>query len=158
MAAIPRVAYDIQTIHDCVVRDTAIAKKFSTEQKKRRLYHSRQRLLRGKPAVEKMIDRQYVAALDPERGALLGKVGWLPTELVITDDAISEIARSAELVNEQTENIGARRLHTIMERVIEEISFDAPARSGSTITIDADYVKDQLREILKDQDLSRYIL
>jgi len=79
-------------------------------------------------------------------------------ELVITDDAIEEVARSAELVNEQTENIGARRLYTIMERVIEEISFDAPARAGSKITIDADYVKERLEEILKDQDLSRFIL
>ena len=68
------------------------------------------------------------------------------------------MAESAELVNEQTENIGARRLHTIMERVIEDISFDAPARAGATITIDADYVKERLKKILKDQDLSRYIL
>ena len=88
-------------------------------------------------------------------------VGLLKTEdieLVITDDAVEEVARSAELVNEQTENIGARRLHTIMERVIEEISFDAPARAGSKITIDADYVKERLEEILKDQGLSRFIL
>jgi ATP-dependent HslUV protease ATP-binding subunit HslU len=88
-------------------------------------------------------------------------IGLLKTEgieLVITDDAIAEIARSAEFVNEQTENIGARRLHTIMERVIEDISFDAPARTGSTITVDADYVRNELDEILKDQDLSRFIL
>ncbi|UCD59184.1 MAG: ATP-dependent protease ATPase subunit HslU [Candidatus Hydrogenedentota bacterium] len=88
-------------------------------------------------------------------------IGLLKTEgveLIITDDAVKEIAGSAEFVNEQTENIGARRLHTIMERVIEEISFDAPTRSGSTIRVDADYVKDRLKDILKDQDLSRYIL
>ncbi len=91
--------------------------------------------------------KQYVGLLKPE-----------DIELVIADDAIKEVAASAELVNEQTENIGARRLHTIMERVIEEISFDAPARAGSTITIDADYVKDRLKDILKDQDLSRFIL
>jgi ATP-dependent HslUV protease ATP-binding subunit HslU len=91
--------------------------------------------------------KQYIGLLKPE-----------DIELVIADDAIKEVAASAELVNEQTENIGARRLHTIMERVIEEISFDAPARAGSTITIDADYVKDRLKDILKDQDLSRFIL
>jgi len=91
--------------------------------------------------------KQYVALLKTET-----------IELVITDDAIKEVATSAELVNDQTENIGARRLHTIMERVIEEISFDAPARAGETITIDADYVKERLQEILKDQDLSRFIL
>jgi ATP-dependent HslUV protease ATP-binding subunit HslU len=91
--------------------------------------------------------KQYIGLLKPEKIAL-----------IITDDAIKEVAKSAELVNEQTENIGARRLHTIMERVIEEISFDAPARAGSTITIDAEYVRDRLKKILKDQDLSRYIL
>ena len=88
-------------------------------------------------------------------------VGLMKTEdieLIITDDAINETALSAELVNEQTENIGARRLHTIMERIIEDISFDAPSLAGSTITIDAEYVKDRLKDILKDQDLSRYIL
>ncbi len=88
-------------------------------------------------------------------------VGLLKTEdieLVITDDAVKEVAHSAELVNEQTENIGARRLHTIMERVIEEISFEAPSRAGTAITIDAAYVKQRLEEILKDQDLSRFIL
>ncbi|MBI5118416.1 ATP-dependent protease ATPase subunit HslU [Candidatus Poribacteria bacterium] len=88
-------------------------------------------------------------------------VGLMKTEgvtLVFSDDAVREIAGSAESVNEQTENIGARRLHTIMERVIEDISFDAPAHTGATITIDADYVKRCLKDLLKDQDLSRYIL
>ena len=88
-------------------------------------------------------------------------VGLLTTETIdleITDDAIKEVAESAELVNEQTENIGARRLHTIMERVIEEISFNAPERAGEKITIDAAYVHERLKDILKDQDLSRYIL
>jgi ATP-dependent HslUV protease ATP-binding subunit HslU len=88
-------------------------------------------------------------------------IGLMKTEgidLIITDDAIEEIARSAESVNEQTENIGARRLHTIMERVIEDISFDAPARSGTKVTIDAEYVRERLKDILKDQDLSRFIL
>ena len=91
--------------------------------------------------------KQYIGLLKPET-----------IELVITDDAIKEVAESAELVNEQTENIGARRLHTIMERVIEDISFDAPERAGEKITIDAAYVHERLKDILKDQDLSRYIL
>jgi ATP-dependent HslUV protease ATP-binding subunit HslU len=88
-------------------------------------------------------------------------IGLLKTETIeleITDDAIKEVAESAELVNEQTENIGARRLHTIMERVIEEISFNAPERAGEKITIDAAYVEERLKDILKDQDLSRFIL
>ena len=61
-------------------------------------------------------------------------------------------------VNESTENIGARRLHTIMERVLDEISFEAPEKKGQGFTVDADYVRKMLSEIVKDQDLSRYIL
>jgi ATP-dependent HslUV protease ATP-binding subunit HslU len=61
-------------------------------------------------------------------------------------------------VNESTENIGARRLHTIMERVLDELSFDAPERKGESVNIDADYVRKMLTDIVKDQDLSRYIL
>jgi ATP-dependent HslUV protease ATP-binding subunit HslU len=88
-------------------------------------------------------------------------IGLMKTEgieLIITEDAVVEVARSAEVVNEQTENIGARRLYTIMERVVEDISFDAPARAGEIITIDAEYVRERLKEILEDQDLSRFIL
>ena len=61
-------------------------------------------------------------------------------------------------MNENTENIGARRLHTIMERVLDEFSFDAPEKKGEHVTIDADYVRKMLTDIVKDQDLSRYIL
>jgi ATP-dependent HslUV protease ATP-binding subunit HslU len=104
----------------------------------------------------------FIRILQEPLNALVKQyVGLLKTEgieLIITTDAIEEVAKSAELVNEQTENIGARRLHTVMERVIEDISFDAPARSGDTITIDAEYVRKELKEILKDQDLSRFIL
>ncbi len=104
----------------------------------------------------------FVRILNEPVNALVKQyVGLLKTEgieLVFTDDGINEIARSAEMVNEQTENIGARRLHTIMERVIEDISFDAPARTGATVSIDAEYVRERLKEILKDQDLSRFIL
>ena len=71
---------------------------------------------------------------------------------------IREIAHFATVVNENTQNIGARRLHTIMEALLEDISFDAPNLPKKQITIDAQYVKDQLAGIVEDQDLSRYIL
>ena len=61
-------------------------------------------------------------------------------------------------MNRQQQNIGARRLHTIMERVLDELSFDAPEKKGDHVTIDAEYVRKMLTDIVKDQDLSRYIL
>ena len=79
-------------------------------------------------------------------------------EATITDDAIDEIAALAFQVNESVEDIGARRLHTIMEKLFENLFFDAPELDKKEITIDADYVKSELDEIVKDQDLSRYIL
>ena len=79
-------------------------------------------------------------------------------ELVFEDDAISEIARIAFEVNSRTENIGARRLHTVMERLLEEVSFEAPDISPQTIKITANYVREKLSDILEDQDLSRFIL
>ena len=79
-------------------------------------------------------------------------------ELTFTDEAIDEIASIAATVNERTENIGARRLHTIMERLLEELSFDAPALTTRALTIDAAYVREKLANISEDQDLSRYIL
>ena len=79
-------------------------------------------------------------------------------EATITDDAIDEIAALAFQVNESVEDIGARRLHTIMERLFENLFFDAPELDKKEITIDANYVKSELDEIVKDQDLSRYIL
>ncbi|MBV8081562.1 MAG: ATP-dependent protease ATPase subunit HslU [Candidatus Eremiobacteraeota bacterium] len=77
--------------------------------------------------------------------------------LTFTDDGIDAIARLATLVNEQTENIGARRLHTMLEKVLEGISYEAPERGGN-IVIDAAYVEERLSDIVKDQDLSQYIL
>jgi ATP-dependent HslUV protease ATP-binding subunit HslU len=74
------------------------------------------------------------------------------------DEAIAEIARIAAEVNERTENIGARRLHTVMERLLDQISFDAPEMGGREVVIDAAYVRERLDAILQDQDLSRYIL
>lgn len=91
--------------------------------------------------------KQYEALLSTEK-----------VKLSYTDDGLKEIAEMAALVNERTENIGARRLHTIMETVLEDILFDAPDKGGSEIKVDAAFVKDKLQDIVKDQDLSRYIL
>jgi ATP-dependent HslUV protease ATP-binding subunit HslU len=91
--------------------------------------------------------KQYTALLDTEG-----------VKLEFTKEALEEIARFAFRVNEGTENIGARRLHTILERVLDEISFSAPERKGEQITVDAEYVSKALTDIVKDQDLSRYIL
>ena len=79
-------------------------------------------------------------------------------DLEFTDDAIREIADMAALVNSRSENIGARRLHTIMERLLDEISFSAPELTKKEITIDRAYVQDRLKDIIEDRDLSRFIL
>ena len=91
--------------------------------------------------------KQYTALLETEG-----------VKLEFTPEALDEIAHFAFRVNESTENIGARRLHTIMERVLDELSFDAPEKKGQQVTVDADYVRKMLTDIVKDQDLSRYIL
>jgi len=79
-------------------------------------------------------------------------------EMKFTSDAIEEIAQFAFKVNEQTENIGARRLHTIMERLLEELSFDAPDMEKQNFIIDIDYVRKQLADVVQNKDLSKYIL
>ena len=79
-------------------------------------------------------------------------------DLTFTDDAVEQIAEVAAVVNERTENIGARRLYTIMETLLEDISFDAPDLEDKKIAIDAKYVEDKLDNIVEDEDLSRYIL
>ena len=76
----------------------------------------------------------------------------------IGDDAIAEIARIAAQVNESVENIGARRLQTVMEKLLEQLSFEAEDHVGETITIDAPYVRDRLADLAGDTDLSKYIL
>ncbi len=91
--------------------------------------------------------KQYTALLETEG-----------VKLEFSKEALEEVARFAFRVNEGTENIGARRLHTIMERVLDQISFDAPDKKGEHVKIDADYVRERLSDIVKDQDLSRYIL
>ncbi len=79
-------------------------------------------------------------------------------KIEITDDAIDEIAEASFLVNEQTENIGARRLYTVLEKLLEDISFNAPSLKKKQVTIDKKYVKKKLQTIVKSEDLSRYIL
>jgi ATP-dependent HslUV protease ATP-binding subunit HslU len=78
--------------------------------------------------------------------------------ITFTEDAVAAIAETATLVNDRMENIGARRLYTIMERLLDEISFEAPEMRGQEVVIDADYVAGELDEIVEDEDLSRYIL
>ena len=87
--------------------------------------------------------------------ALLGTEG---VELIFEDEAIRAIAKISQLANDKTEDIGARRLHTVIERVLEEISFTADEHSGETITIDKKLVHDKLDEVVGDEDMSRYIL
>jgi ATP-dependent HslUV protease ATP-binding subunit HslU len=93
------------------------------------------------------LSKQYIALMETEG-----------VKLNLTDDALEEVARFAARVNETAENIGARRLHTIMEKLLEEISFDAPDLKKKNVKVDANYVRKQLADIVKDQDLSRYIL
>jgi ATP-dependent HslUV protease ATP-binding subunit HslU len=98
---------------------------------------------------------------EPQNALIKQYVALLETEgikLNFMDDAVQEVARFAASVNESTENIGARRLHTIMEKLLDEISFEGPDLKKKTIRIDAAYVQKMLADIVKDQDLSRYIL
>lgn len=94
-------------------------------------------------------------ALTRQYTALLATEG---VNIVFTEDAIDRMSEIAEELNSRSENIGARRLHTIMEKVLEEISFDADEHSGESVNVDAKYVDEKLTGVVKDQDLSRYIL
>lgn len=91
--------------------------------------------------------KQYTALLETE-----------DVHIGFSEDAVDEIAGIAATVNDKSENIGARRLHTVMERLLEDISFDAPEMNGATVNIDREYVREKLGSIVKDEDLSRYIL
>jgi ATP-dependent HslUV protease ATP-binding subunit HslU len=106
--------------------------------------------------------QDFVRILTEPQNALIKQyVALLETEgikLTFLDDAVQEVAKFATTVNENTENIGARRLHTIMEKLLDEISFEGPDLKKKTIRIDAAYVQKMLADIVKDQDLSRYIL
>jgi ATP-dependent HslUV protease ATP-binding subunit HslU len=98
---------------------------------------------------------------EPQNALIKQHIALLATEEVTISfsvDSIEEIADIATRVNERTENIGARRLHTIMERLLDEISFDAPEKKGSKYNIDAEYVRGRMADVLKSEDLSRYIL
>lgn len=112
--------------------------------------------------LESLGKNEFVRILTEPSNALIKQyVALLATEnvtLAFGDDAIDEIALIAAQVNEKTENIGARRLHTILEKLLEEISFAAPERSGESIVIDRGVVQTTLADIVKDEDLSRYIL
>ena len=96
---------------------------------------------------ENALTRQYTALLETEN-----------VRLIFRDDAVDEIARIAAEVNERTENIGARRLHTVIERLLDQVSFDAPEMGGQEVVVDAAMVRERLAPILEDQDLSRFIL
>ncbi len=93
------------------------------------------------------LTKQYVALLETEN-----------VNIEFTDDAVEEIANIAAAVNDKAENIGARRLHTVLEKLLEDISFEAPERKNGKLVIDSIYVRTQLADIVKDEDLSRYIL
>ena len=93
------------------------------------------------------LEKQYIAMLKTEG-----------IDVTITEDAIDQIAALAFQVNESVEDIGARRLHTIMEKLFDELSFNAPDLDEKSITINADYVTEQLSEIVQDEDISKYIL
>ena len=98
---------------------------------------------------------------EPKNALLLQYPSLLKTEGVdisFTDDAVDDIARIAEEVNSRTENIGARRLHTLMECLLEDILFDAPDMKEKNVVIDHTFVEDKLKDIKDDEDLSRYIL
>jgi len=106
--------------------------------------------------------KEFIRILTEPKNALVKQyTALLATEgvkLVFTDDAVELIAEYAEMVNDRAENIGARRLHTIMEKLLEEISFAGPELAGKEVTIDASYVKKMLEDVVADEDLSRYIL
>ncbi len=112
--------------------------------------------------LESLGEEDFVRILTEPRNALLRQYEALlrteGIELRFANDAVHELARTAASVNERTENIGARRLHTIMEKLLEDLSFDAPEIRERCIEINADYVRQRLGAIVRDEDLSRYIL
>lgn len=109
-----------------------------------------------------LTEKDFVRILTETRANLVEQyralIGTEDVTLDITEDAISEVAKIAAQVNESVENIGARRLQTVMERLLEDISFDAEDHVGETVTINAEYVRERLAELAGDSDLSKYIL
>ena len=112
--------------------------------------------------LEALETEDFVRILTEPKGALVTQYRALMAteglDVSFTDEAVRRVAEYASLVNERSENIGARRLHTVMEKLLDEISFEAPDMSESTVVIDVAYVDRMLSEIVKDEDLSRYIL
>ena len=112
--------------------------------------------------MDSLSKKEFVRILKEPKGALIKQyIELLKTENValnFTDDGIERIAEIAEEVNLKTENIGARRLHTILERVMEDVSFEAPYKTAKKVLINKNYIDERLKDIIKDEDLSRYIL
>ncbi|HME94678.1 MAG TPA: ATP-dependent protease ATPase subunit HslU [Methylomirabilota bacterium] len=112
--------------------------------------------------LEPLTRQDFIRILNEPQNALIRQyVELLKTEgvtLRFTEDAVEAIADIASTVNQRAENIGARRLYTVMERLLEDVSFDAPTLVGQELTIDAEYVQAHLADVVKDEDLSRYIL
>jgi len=112
--------------------------------------------------LESLGKEEFIRILTEPQNALIKQYKALMEtegiELIFKDDGIAEIAEIATIVNERTENIGARRLYTIMEKLLDELSFDAPDLEKKKFTIDAQYVIEKLDSLAKDEDLSRYIL
>ena len=112
--------------------------------------------------LDSLTEADFIRILKEPKNALITQYKALLTtesvNLVFEDSAVEEIARIAGQVNDRMENIGARRLHTVMEKLLDEISFDAPDRKETEVIIDKEYVREKLRGILEDENLSRYIL
>src|SRR5271169_593219 len=112
--------------------------------------------------LKSLTEHDFIRILKEPKNALIKQYqALLDTEgikLTFTEDALQEVASFAAIVNQSTENIGARRLHTILEKLLEDVSFDGPDLKKKVVKVDSAYVRKQLAEIVKDQDLSRYIL
>ena len=112
--------------------------------------------------LEALTQNDFLRILTEPKNALIKQyIALMETEgitLEFTPDGIEEIAATAVTVNDRAENIGARRLFTILEKLLDELAFDAPEREEKKFTVNAKYVKERLSEIVKNEDLSRYIL
>jgi ATP-dependent HslUV protease ATP-binding subunit HslU len=112
--------------------------------------------------LDSLTEADFIRILKEPKNALITQYKALLTtesvNLIFEESAVEEIARIAGQVNNRMENIGARRLHTVMEKLLDEISFDAPDRKEKDVTIDKGYVREKLTGILEDENLSRYIL
>jgi ATP-dependent HslUV protease ATP-binding subunit HslU len=112
--------------------------------------------------LDSLFKEDFIRILKEPKNALITQYKFLlateGVELVFDDSAIEEIALIASMVNERMENIGARRLHTVMEKLLDEISFDSPDMETKKVIIDEKYVAERLKDIIEDENLSKYIL